>query len=316
MTYRERLYSRIESICLSLWRRRRLRPVVLCASLRHGGFEENFADLWEALPPQKRFYTETPLAVLPRPVKRLKLLRQLCCAKVIITDDDLLTLCPWFQPREEQKIIQIWHGPGACKRFLRTDPLWLAMGLPLPEHNYDAVIVSSDFVRKPFAESFGVPAERVLPLGIPRTDTVLRYGKDPEGKAYAWAPTYRPEKRLELPPITGDLRAGESITEKGQYLYIDTAVLITDYASVLFEAVLLGLPIVFYQPEEQHAPLVFFEPADWPGEIVTRPEEILPACRRARANVPAYGAFIAKYLSACDGSSATRVAALAVGWLE
>ena len=131
------------------------------------------------------------------------------------------------------------------------------------------------------AKQCGVPEDRVYPLGAPRTDAY--YGKTKghggtflcEKRAYLYAPTYRGRMEPPAPTIewgvidslltdtevmvvkshmmTGRLVRGEyrHITEvpnsepSTPYL-IDCDVLITDYSSIMFDAHLLGKPVVLF----------------------------------------------------------------------
>lgn len=86
---------------------------------------------------------------------------------------------PFFQLldfREETKVVQTWHAAGAFKKFgYSTNYL---PGGPNPFKNlkmhlhrgYDYATVSSEEVRKHYAEAFEMEMEKVLPIGFPRAD--------------------------------------------------------------------------------------------------------------------------------------------------
>jgi CDP-ribitol ribitolphosphotransferase len=68
-------------------------------------------------------------------------------------------------------VIQVWHAGGALKKFgLDTAPPNRAVENRFIHKYYDYAIVGSDSDVGPFASAFGMPTERVLPLGIARTD--------------------------------------------------------------------------------------------------------------------------------------------------
>lgn len=74
--------------------------------------------------------------------------------------------------RKGNTLIQLWHACGAFKTFGCS-----RMGkkggqnLKSPNHrNYDYATVSSDEIRKFYAEGFGLPIEKVVATGVPRTD--------------------------------------------------------------------------------------------------------------------------------------------------
>jgi CDP-ribitol ribitolphosphotransferase len=103
-------------------------------------------------------------------------------------------------------VVQVWHAPGALKRF-GMDTL-----VPPAEpertflhRHYDAVVASGDESRGPWSRALRTPVERVLPLGTPRTD-VLHDGTALEAararilaanpalagrRVVLWAPTFR-----------------------------------------------------------------------------------------------------------------------------
>jgi CDP-ribitol ribitolphosphotransferase len=68
-------------------------------------------------------------------------------------------------------VVQVWHAPGALKRF-GVDTVHPAAE---PERTflhryYDFVVNSGEAGRGPWAAALRTPVERVLPLGTPRTD--------------------------------------------------------------------------------------------------------------------------------------------------
>ena len=73
--------------------------------------------------------------------------------------------------RPATTVVQVWHAPGALKRFGADT----AGGLEEPERtflhrNYDYVLAPGEGSREPWSRALRTPPERVLPLGTPRTD--------------------------------------------------------------------------------------------------------------------------------------------------
>lgn len=97
-------------------------------------------------------------------------------------------------------------------------------------------------------------------------------------------------------------------------------VLITDYSSVIYDACLLDVPTVFYCPDYKEYDRGFYLkfPDDLPGDMVTDAKELVGAIRRAKENPPAdrIEKFRNGQMSACDGHSAERAAALIKSWLK
>ena len=145
----------------------------------------------------------------------------------------------------------------------------------------DHVISSSTGCVPIASRMFGIPAERVLPLGMPRTDAYIGKakgdGKTPLAKferAYLYAPTYRASGEGRLPRIDWRLLSelldrDECIAVKRHYFdreplvgwqlpnvievepmlpsapwLMDCDVLLTDYSSIVLDGYVLGKPSV------------------------------------------------------------------------
>lgn len=97
-------------------------------------------------------------------------------SKYIFLNDNFMPLA-YLMPNPDTKIIQIWHGQGAFKKF--------GLHIPQPEkirareiaanQKLDYVVCSSQSVREIYAEAFGVPSEKVLALGSPNQDYYYRH---------------------------------------------------------------------------------------------------------------------------------------------
>jgi CDP-ribitol ribitolphosphotransferase len=109
-------------------------------------------------------------------------------------------------------VVQVWHAVGALKRFGADT----TTGLHGPERdflhrNYDWVICAGEASREPYAAALRTPVERVLPLGVPRTDFFFdaaavaaarermleRYPRLREGRVVLYAPTFRGRGRAK-----------------------------------------------------------------------------------------------------------------------
>lgn len=90
----------------------------------------------------------------------------------IVLLDDYYPLIYGLPIRKKTEVVQLWHAAGAFKRvgFSRLGK----PGGPSPKsrvhRNYSWSIVSSEQIRGDYAEAFHMPREKVLPLGMPRTD--------------------------------------------------------------------------------------------------------------------------------------------------
>jgi len=96
---------------------------------------------------------------------------QFATSKIILLDDFYPLVYP-LKIRKNADLMQVWHAAGAFKTFGYSRigrP-----GGPSPHsknhRNYTKVVVSSEGVRKNYAEGFGVSLDKVYATGIPRSD--------------------------------------------------------------------------------------------------------------------------------------------------
>ncbi|MEY8752203.1 CDP-glycerol glycerophosphotransferase family protein [Alkalicoccobacillus gibsonii] len=95
----------------------------------------------------------------------------LATSSKIIVDDYYAYVYP-LKIRNKVELIQVWHAVGAFKRFGHS-----RAGLPgaptknsKTHRNYTKAIVSSSNVVTHYAEGFGIKADRIKSIGVPRTD--------------------------------------------------------------------------------------------------------------------------------------------------
>ena len=73
--------------------------------------------------------------------------------------------------RRTTRVVQVWHAAGALKHVgFDTTPPPVEPERTFLHRYYDAVVVSSEWTRMPYATALRTPIERVLALGSPRTD--------------------------------------------------------------------------------------------------------------------------------------------------
>ncbi len=97
-------------------------------------------------------------------------------------------------------------------------------------------------------------------------------------------------------------------------------VLITDYSSVIYDACVLDVPMVFYCPDYKEYERGFYLkfPDDLPGEMISQGDELISAVRRAKENPPAdrIEKFGSEQMKACDGYATERAVVLIKSWLK
>ena len=226
-------------------------------------------------------------------------MQAMATAKVVVLDGYCI-LASMLHHKEELQIIQLWHALGSFKKFGKS--VLGKEGGASPEvaaafkmhSNYDLIAASGEKCVPFFAEAFGQPTEKFVPIGIPRMD----YLTDPEKsrelrqrvlaaypalnngkKTVLYAPTFR-----DTPQDTAVLhRAAAALAERldfsrfklivkhqvvdsnleeifvdggensctgarfsGMELMAVSDCVITDYSSIIYEAILKELPVYIY----------------------------------------------------------------------
>lgn len=189
-----------------------LRNVVLFYSVRADGrLLENAKAVYDALDAKKIIFAhKLPHSVKIKPLAYFYLMT----SRVIVTDD-YVRYMRVIKLREGQKLMQIWHACGAFKKFGLDVPSQLTPEEEKATHSqYSAVAVTAEKCRESYAGAFGISKEVCLPLGLPRTDSLIKsapemcksiFEKYPDlknKKIYLYCPTFREEngKKVEYNP--------------------------------------------------------------------------------------------------------------------
>ena len=96
---------------------------------------------------------------------------QLATSGTIFLNDNFLPMA-YMDFRKDVRVVQLWHGAGAFKRFglsTETDPLVRRL---VRQGNARLYLepVSSETCVPIYSEAMGIPAERILPIGLPFLD--------------------------------------------------------------------------------------------------------------------------------------------------
>lgn len=138
-------------------------------------------------------------------VEIIKLLYNMATAKTIVLNDYYRYIYN-LNISKRTKVIQIWHATGIFKKFG-----FLALGkndsnkeeFELNAHrSYTDVIVSSEYVRKPYAEAFRLPIGNIQALGVPRTDVFFdeKYISSCRKKLFEQFPCFEGKKLILYAP--------------------------------------------------------------------------------------------------------------------
>lgn len=195
--------------------------------------------------------------------------------KVVVTD----TLTPYI-PNKDFTLVNVNHGITGDKKYALDEK---RVGIdPRATVQNDYLINASTKTCDIVAGSFGVPVERVVPLGFPRADMYAGKRKGDGGTslaryriAYLYAPTFRGKNdgdhlpRIDWERLDGMLEDDELFVVKRHYFQrepivgreldhimevppnigsapyiIDCDVLLTDYSSIIFDAYVADKPVV------------------------------------------------------------------------
>lgn len=273
-------------------------------------------------------------------------------SQTVVICDNFLPVAS-CRKRKGTKVIQLWHAGGALKKFgydTADDIPAYYKGNVMA--NCNLVTVSAKRCIEPFSSAMRLPCQRVKAMGISRTDLYFDenfnrecrehfFEEYPEAKGkkiVLWAPTFRgnpgvagvkglkeiqriSEKLkathyfiIKLHPHTQVHLAGSNCEILTEELLPAADVLITDYSSILFDAMVYKLPIVLFVPDlEEYVDNrgFYLDYREIPGIRARNERELIeiftdPSMLDASVN-EAYMAFYRKYMAACDGHATERI---------
>ena len=209
-------------------------------------------------------------------------------AGAVVISDTFLPVAS-CDKRPETKVVQLWHGAGALKKFgyATTDdvPAYYKGNI---YKNYDLITVSGKLAVEPFATSMRAADGVTQPIGVSRTDNYFdsAYMEAVRKKAYAaypeaegkrvilYAPTFRGNAdsagEKESDAVAGMIKkelsddwyliasAHPHAREKGnneslcsEEIMLIADVLITDYSSIVFDYLFLKRPVILFAPDHE-----------------------------------------------------------------
>ena len=109
--------------------------------------------------------------------------RKLATAEAVFLNDNFMPMGS-LRFRPQVTVTQLWHAEGVFKKFgfSMPQPPEVRMREAAGNRKLTYVVCSSRAVVPYYAEAFGVPEDRVLPLGAPRADVLLRPGAEKAAK--------------------------------------------------------------------------------------------------------------------------------------
>lgn len=194
---------------------------ILFIEIRYAEITNNFQLLWDELSGREGIQVDAIfLGNSVYPYKKylrccMDMLKKLAQAEFVLVNESSNVLAA-LPIRPETKMIQVWHGCGAFKRF----GCGMEGGLQEQYYNkYFFTAVSSPEIIDIYAESMGQYKETVLPLGVSRTDVFFsqdyvnnsnqmireKYRITSDKKVILYAPTFRGNVQAAVAPRMLDL---------------------------------------------------------------------------------------------------------------
>ncbi len=168
----------------------------------------NFKFVYEELKKDKNKYDIRMILKKNLSVKRtlkekIILCQEMARAKYIFLDD-FYPIIYAIKLRKETRLIQLWHAMGAYKRvgYSRMGKPGGPTGKNLTHRGYTGAIVSSEAIRKNYAEAFNMDIAKVNALGIPRTDIFFdaKYEEKIKKQWYSKYPMLKKKKVILFAP--------------------------------------------------------------------------------------------------------------------
>ena len=314
---------------------------VMFISLRPLERAENIKSIWDAYHGEKEFLHRT------RDNKSYAILKEKKF-DAVITDE--------FLDYSDSPIVMIYHGLAGGKTY--------GLDQPHPYHKrefanlYECVVTSSTHMVDMVAKQAGIPKEKVLPLGMPRTDAYIGKKKGDGGTKYGnktmylYAPTFNTLTQsltnwkaidnmlyddevlvIKDHQIAGDMEIEDeylfkhiervSCKEISTPYLIDCDVLITDFSSIMFDAMVLDKPVVLYEKDwgtyRERRGMYFEYPYEYSSRHANTGYRMLTLCREAVGHFeddPVCVYNKEKVGDMCDGHAVERVVKLIEGMVK
>ena len=137
-----------------------------------------------------------------------KSFKMLAGSRYIFLNDNFFPLA-FMNFNAKNIIVQLWHAPGASKKFGGSVDIKSRDILRKISEKTDYLIVTSKNIIGYYGEAFQISKTKIKPLGLPRMDYYFenhdldklkadfcrRYGVSPDKKIILYAPTFRDEEK-------------------------------------------------------------------------------------------------------------------------
>lgn len=134
--------------------------------------------------------------------------KNLASSKFVFLNDNFFPIA-FMNFKKETTVTQLWHAPGAFKKFGGSVDSESVDILKKISKNTDYLIVSSKNIEDYYSEAFQIQKDKIKPLGLPRADYYFedhdidelktrffkKYNIDADKKIILYAPTFRDEEK-------------------------------------------------------------------------------------------------------------------------
>lgn len=145
--------------------------------------------------------------------QELKLIIALVTSRYILLED-MVAITTFLQVRKGQELVQLWHGPGAFKKFgfsRKTNGEKIG-AIHTGYKKYTKAIVSANQIKWCYAEAFGINENKIKATGFPRTDDFFNqnYLNQIERKFYQEYPELKEKKIILFAPTYRGTKVGDA----------------------------------------------------------------------------------------------------------
>lgn len=135
--------------------------------------------------------------------------KNLATSKYIFLNDNFFPIA-FMNFKDESIVTQLWHAPGAFKKFGASSENESREILKKSSGNTTFLITSSKNIEEYYSEAFQISKDKIKPLGLPRADYYFenhdigklksnfykKYNISQDKKVILYAPTFRDEKKF------------------------------------------------------------------------------------------------------------------------